>query len=120
MVKNFRKFIIYAFTVWLTKLLYDVIMKLLPVVKSTKNPYFDVLIGMSLTLIIFYPLYGLTHNWMEKFSGHYIKHAKKIHRNNFLALLIAFVLGFIVLFCCFMLLKFNINVVMEIVNWVKG
>ncbi len=119
MLKNFRKFVIYSFTVLLTKLIYDVIMKLLPVIKSTKNPYYDVLIGMGLTLIIFYPLYGLTHNWMEKFSGHYVKHAKKIHRNNFLALLIAFIVGLIILFGCFMMVKFNINIVMEAIRWCK-
>jgi hypothetical protein len=113
MTKNFKKFMVYTFTVLVSKLVYDVIMKLLPVIKSTHNPYFDVAIGMTLTLIIFYPFYGFTHKWMEKFSGHYVKHAKIIHRNNFIALVIAYVIGVLILFGCYMMLKFNINIVTE-------
>src|SRR4051812_19680042 len=113
MLKKLKKFTVYTFTVLFTKLLYDLVMHFLPVIKSTHNPYFDVAIGMSLTLILFYPLYGFAHTWMEKFSGHYVKHARKIHSNSVLALSIAYVIGIVILFGCFMMLKFNINIVMD-------
>jgi uncharacterized protein YacL len=95
-------------------------MKALPTIKSTHNPYFDVALGMVLTLIIFYPLYKLTSNWMKLFSGHYVKHAKKIHRNNSIALFIGFLIGIIILFGCFMMIKFNINVISEIVDEISS
>jgi hypothetical protein len=119
MTKNFKKFMIYTFTVLVSKLVYDVIIKLLPVIKTTHNPYFDVAIGMTLTLIIFYPFYGFTHKWMEKFSGHYVKHAKKIHSNDLVALFIAYVVGLLILFGCYMMLRFNINIITEAYNKVK-
>ena len=115
-LKGFKKFAVYSFTVLLSKLIYDVIIKLLPVIKSTHNPYFDVAIGMTLTLIIFYPLYGFAHNWMNIVSGHVVKHSKKLHRNGFLALLIAYLMGLTILFGCFMMLKFNINIVDEAID----
>lgn len=117
MYTNFKKFAVYSFSVLLTKLVYDLVMKALPIIKTTHNPYLDVAIGMGLTLIIFYPLYKLTSNWMKIFSGHYVKHTKKIHRNNFIALLIGYVAGIIILFGCFMLVKFNINIVKDL--WEK-
>jgi uncharacterized protein YacL len=114
MIRNFKKFMIYTFTVLCSKLVYDASMKLLPVIKSTKNPYLDVAIGMTLTLIIFYPFYGFAHKWVEKFSGHYVKHARKIHKNSFVALLIGYSIGVFILFACFMLVKFNINILQEV------
>jgi hypothetical protein len=113
MVRNFKKFMIYSFSVLLTKLIYDLIKKSLPIIESTRNPYYDVAIGMVLALIIFYPLYYLTHVWMEKFSGHYVKHARKIHSNSIVALALAYILGIVVLFGFFMKVKFNINIVTE-------
>ncbi len=120
MTKNFKKFMVYTFTVLITKLVYDVIMKLLPVIKSTKNPYFDVAIGMSLTLIIFYPFYVFTHTWTEKFSDHYVKHARKIHRNSFISLLTAYLAGILIIFGFYMMLKFHINIVTEAYSKIKG
>jgi len=111
MLIKFRKFAIYCFSVLLTKLVYDLVMKALPIIKSTRNPYLDVAIGMGLTLVIFYPLYKLTRNWMTIFSGHYVKHTKKIHRNNMIALALGYTFGMVVLFGCFMMVKFNINII---------
>lgn len=112
-MKNFRKFFIYSFTVLCTKLLYDVILKLLPVIKSTRNPYFDVAIGMVLALIIFYPIYAFTRNWMERFSHHYIKYSGKLHRNRLFALVLAYLFGMLVLFACFLKVKFDINIISD-------
>ena len=120
MYKHLRKFTIYSFTVLLAKLIYDVIIELLPVIKSTRNPYFDVAIGMGLTLIVFYPLYGLAHAWMEKVSGHYVKHSRGIHSNRTFALIVSYIFGIIVLFGCFMMVKFEINIVAEAFHAVKS
>lgn len=116
MKKQYAQFIIYSTTVLVVKLAYDYLMTILPVVKSTKSPYLDVLIGMVLTLILFIPLYDIVHNALKGKIDTYIETSKKFHKKQMVGMTVGYILMLIVLFGCFVKLKFDINIITEILK----
>ncbi|TAG54491.1 MAG: hypothetical protein EAZ27_08940 [Cytophagales bacterium] len=108
----------YILTVLITKLAFDSLMYFLPVVGSTKNPYIDVLIGMILTIFIFYPVYGLIHKMVEKVSKKIIQTDKRKKISQYTWITVGFVFVFVFIFAGFMKIKRNINVFYELNNFI--
>ncbi len=119
MKKHFINFIIFSSAVLITKVCYDFIMYLLPVVRSTKNAYFDVLLGMSLLVVLFLPLNNVIYSLSERSMQNYIKVSKKTMRQEIVAILLAYLLLLIVVFAILMKLKFGINVLAELSNLIR-
>lgn len=105
---------VYIFTVLLTKLAYDFVVYTMPVIESTQNNYIDVLIGMALTVVIFYPMYGGIHSLVEKLSKWFVKVENKQKKSYLLKLFLVFLFLNFLLFVGFMKIKRNINVFQEI------
>lgn len=120
MKKYFINFIIFSSAVLITKVCYDFIMFLLPIVRSTHNPYYDVLIGMVLQVILFLPLYNVIFSLSEKFMNHYIKASKKTIRQEFVALFLGYLLLLFVVFVLLLKLKFGINFFEEMIKYVSN
>ena len=118
MKKWIIKAIVYSISVLFTKLVYDFIMSIAPIVKSTRNAYFDVLLGMVLTLCLFAPLYSVVFIVAEKISDFYIGVNKKMHKHSIKGLIIGFVFVLFLLFTGFLYLKFKINLYKDVYLWV--
>ncbi len=113
MTAKFTKFttiLEYILTVLITKLVFDSLMYLLPVIQSTNNPYFDVLIGMGLTIVVFYPVYGLIHSFVEKISKAIIKADKRKKSSQYISITIGFLIIITFIFIGMMKIKKDINV----------
>ena len=119
MKKHFINFIIFSSAVLITKLCYDFAMFLLPIVRTTRNPYYDVLIGMLLQVILFLPLYNLIFTLSEKFMNHYIRASKKTMKQEMLALVGGYILLLVIVFILLLKLKFGISIFEEIANLIK-
>ena len=88
-------------------------MKSIPVIKSTSSKYYDVMIGMVLTVAVFFPLYNLVHSAIENQVIGYINNSKKMHKHNLVGMTVAFAGLLLVLFGLFMKVKFNINIIAD-------
>lgn len=106
----------YILTVLITKLAFDFLMYFLPVIQSTNNPYTDVLIGMGLTIVVFYPIYGLIHSGVEKVSKLIINTDGRKNNTQFIKITVVFLLVFVLLFAGFLKLKRDINLFEVIYN----
>lgn len=116
MKKHFINFLIFSSAVLITKVCYDFVMFLLPIIKSTHNPYIDVLIGMSLLVALFLPLNNFIFMLSEKFMRHYIKLSKKTMRQELLGLILGYVVLLFIVFVLLLKLKFGINFFEELIK----
>lgn len=104
----------YILTVLITKFVFDCLMYFLPVVQSTQNAYYDVLIGMGLTIIVFYPVYGIIHKSVEKISKIIIKTDKRKRTGEYVSVLIGFFVIITLIFIGMMKIKKDINVLQQL------
>ncbi|KOY86697.1 hypothetical protein AD998_11565 [bacterium 336/3] len=111
---KFSTILEYILTVLITKLVYDFLMYVLPVIQSTKNPYYDVLIGMGLTIIVFYPVYGFIHTIVEKVSKMVIKADGRKKTTQYIEMTVGFLVIVALVFAGLMKIKREINVFQEI------
>lgn len=111
--KKYAEVIVFTITVLIAKLAYDLIMKSLPVIQSTSSKYYDVMIGMVLTVAVFFPLYNIVHSSIEKQMIGYINNSKKMHKHNLIGMTVAFAGLLLILFGLFMKVKFNINIIAD-------
>lgn len=111
---------VYIFTVLLTKLCFDFVIYIMPVIQSTKNAYYDVLIGMLLTVVVFYPMYGGIHSLVEKLSNWFIKTENKRKKSYLIKLFIVFLILNTLLFAGFMKIKRDINIFQDLYNNVNA
>ncbi len=100
--------------------MFDTVVFFIPVIQSTKNPYIDVLIGMAVTVIVFYPMNGIFQNYSGTAVGHYIRRSKAVHKNRIAGIVIGYVVGMTLIFIAFMYVKFRINVFERIFDWVAA
>ena len=114
--KKYAEIIVFTTTVLIAKLAYDLLMKALPTIKSTSSKYYDVMIGMFLTVAVFFPLYDLVHSAIQKQVIGYISNSKKMHKHNLVGMTIAFATLLVILFGLFMKIKFNINIIADAWN----
>ncbi|MFN0048857.1 MAG: hypothetical protein ACKVOU_07035 [Cytophagales bacterium] len=119
MKKHFINFIIFSSAVLITKVCYDFVMFLLPIVRSTNNPYYDVLIGMALQIILFLPLYNVIFSLSEKFMNHYIKASKKTMRQEILALILGYLLLLLIVFVLLLKMKFGLSAFEELAKFIS-
>lgn len=119
MKKSILRFIIFSSAVLITKVVYDFIMYMLPIIKSTHNPYYDVLIGMLLQVILFLPLYNLIFSFSEKFMDYYLKMGKKTIKQEIIAIAGGYLVLLIIVFCLLLKLKFGISALEQLVKLVS-
>ncbi|MDX2194925.1 MAG: hypothetical protein NW207_00775 [Cytophagales bacterium] len=109
MKKQLTRFIIFSTSGLITKVIYDFLMLVLPIIHSTKNPYYDVLIGMGLTVLLFLPLYNFIFVYAEKAMAYYVKITKKTLDNEILSLSIAYLILLVLVLAALVKIKFGVN-----------
>lgn len=111
--KKYAEIIVFTISVLVAKLAFDMIMKLAPTVSTTHHQYYDVMIGMTLIVFVFYPLSGFVQNLIEGQVVKLTNNSKNLHKNNLVGMTIAFLGILIVLFGCFLKVKFNVNILAD-------
>lgn len=118
--KKYAEVIVFTVSVLVAKLVFDMIMKLAPTVSTTHHQYYDVMIGMALIVLVFYPLSGFVQNLIEAQVVKLTNSSKNLHKSNLVGMTIAFLGILVVIFGCFLKIKFDVNILADAWEAIKN
>ena len=81
-----------------------------------ESTYVSVLIGMTVTILIFVPMFGLVGKWISKVSKSYLKASKKVAKKSSNGLFFGFVVAFVILFILFAKIRHDIDVIANLIT----
>ncbi|NMM46856.1 hypothetical protein [Marinigracilibium pacificum] len=110
LTRKISKYSAIIFTILLAVLCAELLKKLIHGYKDFNNPYLSTLIIMLAMVFIYYPAYHFIKHLAEKFSRSYIRNSKKVFRSKYLGIFLAVTIGLSAIYCIFLYLWFNINV----------
>ncbi len=93
---------IFILTILAAELSVEYVKHFLKFKTGVEDKYLLTLIGMGIIVAIFYPVFAFVHYLTEKLTEHFIQKTKEITGNTFLGLLLAFLIGFGILFLVYL------------------
>jgi hypothetical protein len=105
--RKIAKYITLAFTILLADIIKELILHKMGWKKDFSHPYKSTLVGMAVTVAIYYPVFTLLESLIEKFVEFYLSKTKKSAGGGFVGLLVAVLLGIGILFALYLKLWFK-------------
>ena len=102
MTRKLMNAFIFILTILAAELSVEYVKHFLKFKTGIDDKYLLTLIGMGVIVAIFYPVFTFVHYLTEQFTAHFIKKTKKITGNSFVGLLLAFLIGFGLLFLVYL------------------
>lgn len=81
--------------------------------KHQYSPYIFTALGMSIVVLIYYPLFTKIDKWSSKYANHFVRHGKKLVKSE-IGTLVTFFIALSVLFYFYGKLWFNKNVFVDL------
>lgn len=110
MYRKITKALIFILTILAAQLATEYVGHFLKIKTGMHNKYILTLIGMAVIVAIFYPVFTFVHYLTEQSAHHFIKKTKGITGNNLMGLLLAFSIGFGILFLIYLKKWYNITI----------
>ncbi|MCX2744658.1 hypothetical protein OO013_12320 [Mangrovivirga sp. M17] len=110
LTRKISKYSAIIFTILLAVLCAEILKKAIHGFKDFNSPYLSTLIIMAAMVLIYYPAYHFIKHLAEKFSKSYIRNTKKVFKSKFFGIFLAITVGFSAIYCIFLYLWFDINV----------
>lgn len=105
--KKIAKYVTLAFTILLADIIKELILHKIGWKKDFAHPYKSTLIGMAVTVAIYYPVFTLLEQLIEKFVEFYLSNTKKTTGGGFIGLSVAVLIGIFILFVLYLKLWFK-------------
>jgi ABC-type Mn2+/Zn2+ transport system permease subunit len=102
--------LIFILTILAAELAIEFVQHFLKIRTGVSNKYLLTLVGMGVIVAVFYPVFAFVHFLTEYFTTHFVKKTKQMTGNTFLGLLIAFFVGFGILFLIYLKNWYGITV----------
>jgi len=109
-IRKSAKYISIGFTILLADVIKELILHKIGWKKDFAHPYKSTLIGMLVTVAIYYPAFSILEEWIEKGIGFYMSKTKKSAGGGVGGLMVAFAIGVAILFVVYVKLWFNKSV----------
>ncbi|HEY8401732.1 MAG TPA: hypothetical protein VIK89_10740 [Cytophagaceae bacterium] len=117
MKRKLTNFAVFALAILFADLLHAYVESYLHHWKEGQGKYMAVAISMSLTVIVFYPIFHFLDKYIELASKKYIEGAKKISGGTITGLAIGFSIALFALFAAFAQVWYNKNVLADLGIW---
>lgn len=101
---------IFILTILAAELSVEYVKHFLTFKTGIENKYLLTLIGMGIIVAIFYPVFTFVHYLTEQFTEHFIKKTKSLTGNTLSGLLLAFLIGFGILFLVYLKKWYGITI----------
>lgn len=101
--------VILSLTILTADLLSEIIVHWLGHYLKTTNPYKATALHMFVSVCVFYPAFSLMEEMVKGMTKSYVGKSKQMAGGGFYGLLVVFVLALLVLFGCYLKVKFGIN-----------
>lgn len=102
MIRHLTKALVFILTILMAELAIEFLKHHLKFATGIRDPYRNTLIGMGIIVGVFYPVFKLTEFVVEILTEHFVEQAKERSGNSILGLLIAFTIGFGLLFVLYL------------------
>jgi hypothetical protein len=109
MYRYFFRFAVMTLSILTANLLTNALSSYLVSYKNQYKPLTFTLIGMAITVVIFYPLFIKLETWVKNISVRAVKSGKSFG-GKYLGLFLTFLAGLIVLFYFYAKMWYNINI----------
>lgn len=108
MYRYFFRFTVMTLSILTANLLTNGLSNYLVSYKNQYKPFIFTLIGMTVTVVIFYPLFIKLETWVKNISMRAVKSGKSI-AGKYLGLFLTFLAGLLVLFYFYAKMWYHIN-----------
>lgn len=108
MYKFLFRFFVITITILTANLLTTALADYLVTYKNHIRPVTFTLLGMGITVIVFYPLFTKMEEWVKRISTKFIKTGKSV-AGKYLGLFLAFLIAMLVLFYFYAKMWYDIN-----------
>ena len=108
--RKLTRYVILIFTILLADIIKELVLHLIGLEKDAHHPYSSTLIGMGIIVAVFYPMFTIMEKALEYITESYVKTTKGATGGSIKGLMIAFSVGFLVLYSAYLKVWFNINV----------
>ncbi len=105
--RKIAKYITLAFTILLADVIKEIILHKIGWKKDFAHPYKSTLVGMLVTVAIYYPVFSILDSIIEKFIELFISNTKKSTGGGLMGLTIAVAVGTGVLFLVYLKMWFK-------------
>ncbi len=106
--RRLTKIIILVFTILFADVVKELALHFMHIEKNSTSPFRTVAIGMIIILVVFYPIFSIMDVVMEKMVSGYVRGTKKVAGGSLKGLIIAFVIGFAIIYCVYLYAWFDI------------
>lgn len=105
--RQIAKYVTLAFTILLADLIKEFVLHKTGWKKDFTHPYKSTLLGMLITVAVYYPVFTILEYFVEKFVEFYLSKTKKTVGGGFIGLLFAVAIGIGILFVFYLKLWFK-------------
>jgi len=109
MSRHLTRYLIMAITILVADICKELVLHAFHIKKVANHPYKSVLIGMAITVAVFYPAFLLLEKIVEKIAEHFVEATKEQVGNAFIGVIVAFVLALIIIFFVYLNVWFHIG-----------
>lgn len=108
MYRYLFRFAVMTITILTANLLTNAISNYMVTYKNQYKPFIFTLLGMAVTVVVFYPLFIKLEIWVKDFSMKAVKSGKSV-AGKYLGLLLTFLLGLLILFYFYAKMWYHLN-----------
>ena len=115
MYRYFFRFVVMTLTILTANLLNNALSDYMISYKNHYKPLVFILIGMAITVLVFYPLFIKLEGWVKNISVKAVRSGKSV-AGKYLGLLITFMIGLLVLFYFYARIWYHIDFVQILIH----
>jgi hypothetical protein len=119
MYRYFFRFVVMTLTILTANLLTNAISNYLISYKNQYKPFIFTLIGMAVTVVVFYPLFIKLETWVRNVSVRAVNSGKSF-AGKYLGLFLTFLAGLVILFYFYARMWYHINILQILLHGNAG